>query len=889
MDTQKYLILLKNQDRTQDIESYTLENECLKVKFFHNHRIYTHKAGTFVVFDNPQIINPQTQFQQSLFYNVNTIILFKEYYKIFFNDKSSKLIPACELEISKPKKADVFTYCKEIVSSIGLKDQQGLSLLQKFFDKITHIQSNLALYAYLHGICKKFTDKEPLLFPFGSNLSQTQAVQNALTNQISIIEGPPGTGKTQTILNIIANLLYRDKSIAVVSNNNAAIQNVYEKLKDYDLEYLCAFLGNKENKESFIQNQSGEYADLSYEAINIHSHIEQIQLYNTKLKEIFILQNNLAKNQSFLKDFSLEFEYFIKEKSYLLPKIRNPKTLTSQKILQIKIALENNKNISFFSKLKLIFLEGIGNFSFYKQATNDILSTYENLYYLYKLDELKKSIESNKKELQDLDKDLILKNLTNTSLQLLKNHLKTKFDSQKQRKVFSLKDLYDKPQEFLGEYPIIFSTTHSIKSSLHFDCVFDYVIIDEASQVDLSTAILALSAAKNIVIVGDSKQLGNVISKADIEKIAILSKKFSIPKHYDYALQSFLSSASKSLNNVPKVLLKEHYRCHPKIIGFCNKKFYNNELVIFSKDSYENDVIEVLITPKGNFARGQSNKREVQVVMQELLPSLEAKIEHENIGIITPFNEQKALLQNHLSKISQKIQIDTVHKYQGREKEAIIITTTANESNAFIDDPQMLNVAITRAKRYLRMVVSHKIYEQKGHIRDFIDYVQYHNFELKESKIHSVFDLLYQENTSLRHQFFKNKQKVSKYDSENLIYHLLKEILEENNFALDFVIHYPLYKLLKSYHLLDENEKQYAQNPLTHLDFLLYSTMNKQPILAIEVDGYAFHKQETKQYQRDLYKNNILKKYDLKLMRLSTTDSNEKARIIQTLQEVAKG
>ena len=69
-----------------------------------------------------------------------------------------------------------------------------------------------------------------MIFPFGGNASQFKAVENALSNQMSVIQGPPGTGKTQTILNIIANLLVRGKTVQVVSNNNSATQNVFEKL-----------------------------------------------------------------------------------------------------------------------------------------------------------------------------------------------------------------------------------------------------------------------------------------------------------------------------------------------------------------------------------------------------------------------------------------------------------------------------------------------------------------------------------------------------------------------------------------------------------------------------------------------------------------------------------
>lgn len=84
-----------------------------------------------------------------------------------------------------------------------------------------------------------------------------------MENQISVIQGPPGTGKTQTILNIIANILMQDKTVQIVSNNNSATENVYDKLSSpqYNLGFVAATLGSSKNKKIFVEHQDSSYPD----------------------------------------------------------------------------------------------------------------------------------------------------------------------------------------------------------------------------------------------------------------------------------------------------------------------------------------------------------------------------------------------------------------------------------------------------------------------------------------------------------------------------------------------------------------------------------------------------------------------------------------------------
>ena len=86
--------------------------------------------------------------------------------------------------------------------------------------------------------------------------------------------------------------------------------------------------------------------------------------------------------------------------------------------------------------------------------------------------------------------------------------------------------------------------------------------------------------------------------------------------------------------------------------------------------------------------------------------------------------------------------------------------------------------------------------------------------------------------------------------------------------------------------MLTETDKIYAMNPRTHVDFLVYNHVSKKPVLAIEVDGYSFHKSGTKQSYRDSIKDEILKKYAIPLLRLSTIGSGEKQKIVEKLNSL---
>lgn len=94
---------------------------------------------------------------------------------------------------------------------------------------------------------------------------------------------------------------------------------------------------------------------------------------------------------------------------------------------------------------------------------------------------------------------------------VLKNQIAKRYGNNTERRIFTEDDLWKNSEEVLAEYPVVLSTTFSARNSLNSKIIYDYLIMDEASQVDIATGVLALSCARNVVIVGDTKQLPNVV------------------------------------------------------------------------------------------------------------------------------------------------------------------------------------------------------------------------------------------------------------------------------------------------------------------------------------------------------------------------------------------
>ena len=797
-----------------------------------------------------------------------------------YKNENVKIVKNC---LKDKQSATVFDYLLQMAQFSDIKNDEGQNLLVKNLEKSKFVNESSVLARYLNPKkCKEEKSKiHSLIFPFGCNNSQYKAVSNALNNQVSIIQGPPGTGKTQTILNIIANLLMHDKTVLIVSNNNDATRNVYEKLASdkYGLGFICAFHGKKDNIENFLKNQQQFYPEYLKDWKNKLPILSPLLDEDIKhLGKYFEANERISTIKSELAALGIESKYFDNSITdvYSNKKLLKKSSDALMNLLQkIQFTYEEKEKFGFFMNLKLKLSFGLGEKGNWTVNPEKAIETIKATYYPLK----KKELENELNEKESIVKGFNPNDVYEKCLTTLRSEVVKKYSKKAERTQFKDgKEMYFNPASFASEYPVILSTTFSSRGTIGqgTEFLFDYVIMDEASQVDVVTGALALSCAKNAVVVGDKMQLPNVIEEQKKKVVQELFEQTKLPEGYNY-INSFLASLEQVLPDTPQSLLREHYRCHPKIIDFCNQQFYGGRLLIMTEDKGENDVLEAIKTTPGNFSKDHYNQRQIDVIKEEILPKYSEE-EIANLGIIAPYNNQTDAIRSQIPGIDAA----TVHKYQGREKDNIIISTVDNEITSFADDANMLNVAISRAKKKLAVVLSGNEQPENSNLVSLLKYIQYNNFTVEESKVNSIFDFFYTKETEAKFKYLKAANKISKYDSENAMNALLTNIFEEPKYSkFSFVFEMPLKDVVNKNYMgkLPEELSTFANRSWAHVDFTVFNRVTKEILFGIEVDGYNYHKKGTRQAERDLKKNAIFDQIGLPLLRLSTKGSGEEVKI----------
>lgn len=483
----------------------------------------------------------------------------------------------------------------------GEKKSSIAALLAETMQRIDPQDPRTALYAYLNGrtaACD--VDNVALVYPFGCNASQKLAVQRALGNRVSVVEGPPGTGKTQTILNIVANLLMQGKTVGVVSNNNAAVDNVRDKLSKYEYGALMAELGNRTRRQAFFADKQQDFMpDPTWrlpaeERTALRTRLGEL---SAAIDELFRVNAELADLRTKRSYAQCEYRHLLWEQPLDEARMRRVdrcffRPIDSRRALSFRHLVTERwqgGRPSLALRAGLLFRCGAwpGKRLF---ADAELLPAYaDRKFYETYIAELSARIARLGAPSDEQRAKSLIEAYGKVSEALFRDMLYRKYERlnearQEERPPFTMQNYRTHFRTFVERYPVVLSTTHSLCASIGAGHLLDYVIIDESSQVDILTAAVCCACCRNIIIIGDSRQLPHIVEEQLRAKAEELRDKHRVPDAYDYVRQNILSSFKRVFGErLPVTLLREHYRCHPLIIDFCNRKYYRNELLIMTE------------------------------------------------------------------------------------------------------------------------------------------------------------------------------------------------------------------------------------------------------------------------------------------------------------------
>lgn len=674
-----------------------------------------------------------------------------------------------------------------------------------------------------------------------ANLDQLLAINQGIKYPLTYVQGPPGTGKTNTIVNTIVNAFCNGRTVLFASFNNHPVDGVFQSLTslkygDLNIPFPILRLGNQicvERALEYMRDLYKSTKDLpiprGLPRLGNEASEERAQTLTALLKE-YEEQVDLIERRDCLQ------------------------TLAS-----------SNSNLNFTVELQSTQLAQVN-----KQL--------DGMRYLDGLFERARELTSG-------DRDALLQFLLGASLYRIQQLGKPR-NAEMLDMVMSDDPVHERAQRFMKYlsdpghlkalqriFPVIATTCISAHRLGPPAPSFDIAIIDEASQCDTATTLVPILRGNNLVLVGDPQQLNPVVVIDKADNLA-LRRSYQVTDEYDYVKNSVYKTflACDSVSN--EILLHIHYRCDERIIGFNNQKYYAGKLHVKSGRRLP-EALEFIDVEHNSSLLKNAAPSEAEVVAKYALEH-----PHLNIGIITPFANQRQLIQQALdSKGIANATCGTVHAYQGDEKDVILFSlaltnrTSAGTYKWLTENRELINVATSRARDKLVIVSSTQELERLHATREDVDDI----YELARYVGSNGSTHVTPRAVSSR------ALGVKPYSTQ-----IEQAFLETLNHALDNIFLTGAKHIVKHEvpiaAVFDEDLPPERLFYTGRFDFVVYEVQpdkSQTPVLAIEVDGKE-HVSDEMVMQRDRQKEAICQRHGFQLIRVE----NSYARRYHHIKEI---
>ncbi len=654
------------------------------------------------------------------------------------------------------------------------------------------------------------------------NLDQLLVIHNGLKYPVLYVQGPPGSGKTNTILNTVVTAFFNNKTVLISSYNNHPVDEIYQKLshlkyKGDDIPFPIIRLGNSEKLKDAIK---------------------QIRLLFKITSSMQVFDSSLNRKKTYE-------EHKTKALSDLLRKYEEKLDLSERKEM-IKTMLSSSSNLPFLANLQGEQLVNVNN------TLKEIGEITD--------DDIKPLISHDRLELfkfLNFTSAKFIKRLSEPKYKELTDIIFTKDLNEAVRQLNQYLSNDENFQKFLKIFPVVATTNISAHRLGEPKQYFDMVIMDEASQCNTAVALVPIIRGEQLLLVGDPQQLKPVIL-LDERNNLILKKRYNITDEYDYrnksVYQTFLSADAVS----DEVLLSYHYRCHPKIIGFNNKKYYNNKLNIRSSDNEKHPLEFIECHSKDTTLKNTSESEAKEIVHYvKTHPD-------KTIAVITPFVNQRNEIQEELNQSGiTNVDCGTVHAFQGDEKQEIIFSLaltdkTHEKTYSWLkNNKELINVATSRAKERLVIIGDMEQLNRLHHLGDDDDLFELCNY-VSSNGITTITERA-PESRALG---------IKPYSTETET-----AFLETLNHAINaMMITKTKYVVKKEVPISQVFNSSNQVNDLFYtgrFDYIVYERDGKEwlPIFAIELDGNE-HTTDLRVIERDKKKQQICDEHNFQLIRV---------------------
>lgn len=699
--------------------------------------------------------------------------------------------------------------------------------------------------------CRNNVAKEADIVVFDKNkinIDQLRVVSNSMTNHVTYVKGPPGTGKTETIFNVLLSAYSNNKKVLVTSNNNHPVDDIYSKMSS-SFNNVKKYI---HDDFMFPMLRIENYNDTKNTIIYLKTVLEYIKNRKQKMANMNLTEGSKNKSLSAfyeLKKYIKEYEEMLnlKERRDNLLKIKEfaeiPKVTNK---INEQIELEERR-IKEKEKLEEIDILD------YVSSMNENINFINYLYYS-SLNRFKKLLGHNFDEL----KDIIEKDDVEEAIKEFNRFIKDN----------------DNLNKLLTIFPIIVTTNLSSHKLGDPSPHFDLCVMDESGQCNIATSLIPMVRCKDLLLVGDTNQLQPVTVIEENVNNDLL-KKYGVKEEYNYVKNSILSTMLRKDNNSKSILLSYHYRCANKIANFVNERFYEKQLKLLNKN--EGNLLYVdtknVYNPNYKNCYIEEAKEIVNIIKNN---------GYKDVGIITPFVNQAHLINLLLKRNGiEDIKAGTIHTLQGSEKSVIImsaalsIKTSKRTMDWIKNNHELINVGVTRAKERFILVGDKEAIDvlSKGETNDIkvlSDYV-YANGLITVPKSDSALSVDFSNNSKNEKEFFATvkpyfNRRGSKFKIERNVpvSKAIKNIIEDD---LRFI-----------------GKKEFDLVVQTSGGFF---NKNYRTIIAFEIDG-GEHVGDSKTIKRDREKEIVCSKYGIKMIRIANSQVKDYEAIIALFECVIK-